>query len=526
MTYQEAITAYGREFSLRLKCDGQDSITLTSGIASFSLSEAFSQSDTELTMGSAFSNKLEITFFDPGTPHNYRNNELTLRIFLTDPDDPNNPYSVFMGHYWVSEVSTSSDYNQITLVAYDAMAKMLNKTYKPSAGITSFADIVSEICADNSLTFSGSVINHPITADEIYECSQAQMLGYIAGCAGKNAVINRSGNLEFRWYKDAAYVIDPVATVENGFLQKAEQDFVVNSVTAGTGDDPPTAGTGKGIVFENPYITQDEVQAIYDAVNGFTYLPCEVSWFGDPNRKVGDIVVVYDRYNNAHNALISQQNISFSGGYRSVITSAGSDETSVAFDNMSPTDRKLAEIREGYTTLQESIVASMNVILGADGVFELIDDDHNGINEGWRIWNNDHTQYIIATSGGIGCFNGNNVPVTAMTFDGIVADAVTTGTMSAERIAVGNYNLNNYFHVFADPNNNNAITVQIGNGTNGMVLQQTGDRVAFMDQDGNLIAYWDADDGVFSMPQLTRFIIGGCEFIEQDTGNLILKGAT
>lgn len=526
MTYQEAITAYGREFSVRARFEGADTVTFNTGVASFSISEVFSQSESELTMGSAFSTKMEITLYPQGVVHDYRNNKVALSVLLTDPDG-GLPFSVSFGtSYRVSEVSTSSDYNQVSIVAYDAMGELFNKEYKPSPGITSFADIVNEICTENNIPFSGTVINHPITAGEIYQGTQAQMLAYIAGCMGTNAVINRSGELEFRWYTDRAYVIDPTATVENGFMQKAEQDFVVNSVTAGTGDNPPTAGTGKGIIFENPYITQTEVQAIYDNVKQFTYLPCQVSWFGDPYRTIGDIVVVYDRFGEAHNAIISQQSIQFSGGYRSEIISAGSDETSVAFDNMSPTDRKLADIRENYTTLQQSFVNSMNVILGASGVFELVDDDHDNVNEGWRIWNSDRTRYIMATSGGIGFFDLNNVPCEAITFDGITADAITTGTMSAERISVGNYNLSNYFQVFADPNNNNVITVQIGNGANGMVLQQTGDRIAFMDQEGNLIAYWDSDDGIFSMPLLTRFVIGGCEFIEQDTGNLILKGAS
>ena len=445
MTYEEAITSYGREFSVELLCVGSDTVTVT-GVTSISVSETFSQTDTALSMGCAFSSKLEATFYKGGLVHDFRENEVEVFINLTDPDG-GSPFQESIGTFNVSEVSTSSDYNMVSIVAYDPIAKLMNEPYHPSGTIADFEDVLDDICNQYNLSWTGSqyVSNHPITADEIYECSVAEMLGYIAGCSGRNAVYDKAGDIVLRWYNDAAAVIDNTSTVENGFLQKASQDFTVSSVTAGFGDEYTTIGTGKGITFVNPYITTAELQAIYDNVNGFTYLPCEVSWFGDPKRTIGDIVIVHDRSDNLHNCLISQQTITFNGGYRSTIVSAGSDETSIAFDTISPLDRKLAEIRQTYTTLQSAIVAATNTILGANGVFELIDANNDGINEGWRIWNIDHTQYITATSGGIGCFGADGVARTAITFDGIVADAITTGQMSAERISVAGYSLDDYF---------------------------------------------------------------------------------
>ena len=520
MTYDEAITSYGRTFAVELHCYGADNIVVPS-VVNFNIAETFSQTDTALSMGCAFSNKLDATFYTDGSTHDFRNNEVVVVIKLLDPDS-GTYFSWALGSFYVSEVTTSTDYNQVSIVAYDKMAQLMNETYHPTAGVADFEDIVNDICDQYNLSWGGTVVNHPIRTDELYESSVADMLGYIAGCGGKNAVIDQNGEIAFRWYADTATVIDNSMTVENGFMQKATQDFTVCSVTAGVGDEYITVGTGKGITFVNPYITAAELQAIYDNVNGFSYLPCEVQWFGNPKRTIGDVVIVHDRSDNPHNALISQQNISFNGGYRSQIISAGSDATSIAFDTQSPTDKKFAEVRQTYTTLQTAITNAMNAILGVDGVFELIDENGDGINEGWRIWSTDRTKYIIATSGGIGCFNGNNVPVTAMTFDGIVADSITTGTMSAERISVDGYGLNDYFRVF---NNQGTITVQIGDGANGLVLTQTGSKIAFTDTSGNDVAYWDAANSVFSMPRLNTFIIGGCVFREQSPGNLILEGA-
>ena len=521
MTFDEAITSYGRTFSVELQFFGADNITVTS-VVNFSISEAFSQSDTALSMGCAFSNKLEATFYRDNSNHDFRNNTVDVIVKLHDPDG-GNPYPWLMGSFVVSEVSTSTDFNQISIVAYDVMAKMMNENYTPSSSIGDFEDIVNDICDKYNLAWEGNVVQHQITADEIYECTEADMLGFIAGCGGTNVGINQNGDLAFRWYTDTATVIDNAMTVENGFLQKATQDFTVNSVTAGVGDQYVTVGTGKGITFTNPYITAAELQAIYDNVNGFTYLPCEVQWFGDPRRTIGDVVIVHDRNDNLHNCLISQQNITFNGGYRSTIISAGSDATSIAFDTQSPMEKKFAEVRQSYTQLQAALVDAVDSILGANGVFEVIDENGDGVNEGWRIWNADRTQYIIATSGGIGFFNGTtNVPVSAITFDGIVANAITTGTMSAERISVDGYGLNDYFRVY---NNNGTITVQIGDGANGLVLTQTGSKIAFTDTAGNDVAYWDAANSTFSMPRLNTFIIGGCAFREQTPGNLILEGA-
>ena len=523
MTYEQAITAYGRTFRATLTCVGGD--TFTTNEATFTISEVMSANADTLSMGAAYSNRLDASIYTNGSAHDFRNNTVTVEIELWDEDTSAwfSP-ATQMGVFKVSEVSTSSDYMKVNIVAYDAMGMLMNEKYVPDPGVASFSDIVTDICTQYSLTLDSgtTVVTHPITVDELYESTVANMLGYIAGCGGRNAVINRSGKLEFRWYTDSAATIDSTATIEYGFTQRATQDFTVNSVTAGVGDEYVTVGTGKGITFLNPYITETEVQAIYDNVVGFSYLPCDVQWFGDPRRTVGDIVVVFDRNNVAHNCIISQQNISFNGGYRSTITSSGSDATSVAFDNTTSYQKTLQEIQRAYTSLQTAITNAMEVILNAQGVFVVDDANNDGINDGWTIWAQDFVRYIRATSGGIGFFNGNDVPQTAITFDGIVADAITTGHMSAERITVNGYGLNDYFRV---ANVGGTITVQIGDGANGLVLTQTGSKIAFTDTNGNDVAYWDAANSTFSMPRLNTFIIGGCVFREQSPGNLILEGA-
>lgn len=85
----------------------------------------------------------------------------------------------------------------------------------------------------------------------------------------------------------------------------------------------------------------------------------------------------------------------------------------------------------------ESVIRDATELLnGANGgVFEILDENHDGINDAWIIKSYDELEYIKATRSGIGLTeDGGKSYRTAMTAKGINADVINTGFLNADRI--------------------------------------------------------------------------------------------
>lgn len=135
-------------------------------------------------------------------------------------------------------------------------------------------------------------------------------------------------------------------------------------------------------------------------------------------------------------------------------------------------------------------------------------DDPSTATKVWR-WNLNGLGY---SSTGI-----NGAYGLAMTQDGqIVADYITTGTMSAERIQGLNDILtgNNQWFSFSD----NGLTIHQGENAIQLVLDE--DSIEFQDANGNLIASWSAESNTTTS---TTLKLGNYKFEPRTNGSLDFK---
>lgn len=201
-----------------------------------------------------------------------------------------------------------------------------------------------------------------------------------------------------------------------------------------------TIGTGTGITFENPYIGEAEINHIYMLYNGLTYMPGTIETFGNPALEVGDVVETTDKDGNTYKVLISSLDMNMSGGFSENITCSGTGNTEIQFSSQSPTERKIQQV---YSNLQKAIAEASALINGAKGgIFEVTDSNGDGINDGWLLADNPDytkaTKFIRANYEGIGLSTDGGVTYkNAITHEGIVADAITTGKLSAIEIDNG-----------------------------------------------------------------------------------------
>ena len=279
---------------------------------------------------------------------------------------------------------------------------------------------------------------------EYIDCTIKDLIGYIAGLLGCNARFDREGKLAFKWF-DGNYAIDESVVYMNGLTEMAEENFVIGSLTSGTKELPLTVGSGKGITFENPFMTQEILDGIYSKVLGQTIKPCRLKYRCNPSIEVGDIC--------NDNIFIMSQEISVGAGMNCTISSFGGEENIVMFE--SPTDKKISKV---YKNLTESFKTATQIMMGVKGGYYQLLVDEVGFPYGWEIRDTYETTITTKlwrfTMGGLAFSNdgGQTFSEAAITLDGYIsANAITTGYLSSDRIRVEGEgdDLTNYLKVQA-----------------------------------------------------------------------------
>lgn len=399
---------------------------LISEIISVTLDE-ISFSDSKIKIGEINSNKATIKFKMPEDKIPLKNGSVKILSGI------NGEY-INKGTYYIAEISKTDNSDIITVTSYDR-AYRLNKIYEPGIEYPSnLSEVINDIC--NQCNIVHDIKNIPnITIDGYVENTSCnQFLGYMLGLVGCNGMINPDDKLVSYWYKDSGFEITYDLQFMGGFNRTADEDIVINSLTSGSNENVFVAGEGFGITFENPYMTQEVLDSIYEKICPFTYTPCTVTWRGNPALEITDIVKVEDKNGILHNVLLSEHSITLTG-MKSTITCKGETEINAVM-NQSPTEIKLNKL---YGTLTDAFKNTTDKILGNQGGYFKIDMNENGFPSGWSIMNTpelrDDTCLWKFTSGGLGYSENGGQTFKNIAFDlagNFNANAITTGALQGE----------------------------------------------------------------------------------------------
>ncbi len=482
--FNTAVSAPARSLSLRVTFN--DTRTLDGAhIIHMALSETMA-SGSELSMGEACSNKLTLSLRMP-------DEELMLSGGYVDAEaglelaDGTVEYCP-LGRFYISEVTSSDDYRTVTITGFDAMSQ-LNEPYITT--LTEFPATVEAVAGDIAAQYGLTVapISFPLYTINYIDASAKEMLGYIAGLMGKNAVINRDGELEFLWYADADYALGRDVQYLNGFKRTTADDFVLGSLTSGTQENPLSVGSGAGVNFMNPFMTQEILEEIYERVKFLEYTPCEIKYRGNPALELGDICRVEDKNGVTYNALIMRQELKLSGGMNGTISSLGVSQAETAMAQ-SPTSKKIEVVYEG---LVKALKDATDTIKGTNGGYYTVETNDLGQPEGWTIRDTPTqtptTKMWRMSMGGLAFSEdgGETFSNFALDLNGnISAGAITTGVMSAQRIAMTGGTLNDFFRV--EPDEDGHPVISIGAEGSSVVLRQMHNRIGFYDGAGNELA--------------------------------------
>ena len=530
------ISGNGREFSLRLTY-GTSSVLTGATIQSVTLDEIINATDT-LTMGSACSNKITLNLINPPMDVSYNNLSFRVEVGLLVGSSVE---WVSLGKFYGAEAETTNDFKTLTLTAYDGFFKMSGKYNARVSGATTlqavYNDLKTQLLENCGITLKTRTLpSFSIPSFPQLDLSYTQAIAFVAGCLGENARFNRSGELELVWYSDSGLLIDRSQQYLGGFKRLTDKVLTVTSLSTGTKDNPIVRGSGAngiGINFENPYMTSAMADAIYSKINGMSFTPCTIKWRGNPALQAGDTLQVFDKDSVPHTVLVMSQNLKVSGGCMASLECKGKSETTSEFSNKFETTSQ--KVERLYKALEQSILDATNKISGNEGGYVVIHDtngdakpdeilimdveDISLATKVWR-WNKEGLGFSYKAAGG--AYNGPYK--TAITADGkINADFITTGTLSAERIAVETYDnktglLTDYIH-FEDG------TMVFGEGGSALKLKLENEQIAFYRNDTRIGLF---SPNSFEIENLTdgkvRFQNFG--FIPRSSGNLTFTKLT
>ena len=532
-TYAKKINANDRVFDVRLTI-GSSTVLTGAVIQNITVDEIVNSTDV-LTLGCACSNKITVNLIDPPMDISYSGLEFTAEVGLQINDRPETYEWIPLGKFYGADAETNNDFKTLTLTAYDGFIKMTDQYNARVSGSTTlqavYNDLKTQLLENCGITLKARTLPSFSIADfPQLDITYTQAIGYIAGCLGENARFNRSGELELSWYTDSGLIIDRSQQYMGGFKRTTDKVLTVTSIATGTQDNPIVRGSGANGIslnFENPYMTSAMADAIYTKVNNFTFTPCSLRWRGNPAVQAGDTLQVFDKDSAPHNVLVMSQSLKVGGGCSANIECKGKSETTSEFSNkFEPTSQKVERL---YKNLEKAILEATDKIAGNSGGYVVIHDTNGDgkpdeilmmdveeiplATKVWR-WNKEGLGYSYNVAG-----NAYNGPYrTAITADGkINADFITTGTLSAERIAVETYDnatglLTDYIH-FEDG------TMVFGEGNSALKLKLENEQIAFYRNDTRIGLF---SPNSFEIENLTdgkvRFQNFG--FIPRTSGNL------
>lgn len=424
--------------------------TIDEGIISLHISQQMNGNGSGLVMGCCCAACADAEFYNPDKTFVYEGKTLFVECGIQLEDG--SFYYIPLGYYKTEKPESDDDYYTVKIKCYDAVNAMTGKWQSalsfPSA--TAY-DMLFEAASKYGvgIVISSSIMrtklrNRYVTAEEaaiLGQYTDREVIGILAGLVGCNARINTVGKLAIGWYSGSVSIPAELQW-QNGFKKTQEAVFTISSVTSGSDDNVFTAGTGSGISFVNPIITEDEITAIYGEISDYEFQPCECEWRGNPCVEVGDKAVVTDRKGKTYSVYIAAQELDMTGGLSSTVSCPAGD-AEVSFDTVD--ERTRSALNKQRTTLQEAIIAASNAINGAlGGYLKIGDSDGDGNPDYMLITENANGEavsgsatngYIMFNKAGIGLsVDGGKTYRTAITFNGINADCITTGKLSADLI--------------------------------------------------------------------------------------------
>ena len=312
--FLEAMDDISRTLTVQVEIGGE--IYPTESIIDFELERGAFDGDV-FTIGQTLSGALTLTIFTTSSVKIGDEVKLFTDLLVGD-----SYVRVPMGIYYVD--STSVNQEKMTLTCYDKMVSLVEE-YIPSGDHKTLAALFNDVRTQIGMKYDGAFTDVAIK-QALYGYTYRETLGFIASLNGGNMTINRSGNLEIQGYQEVERHI-PAKTC---FSFDVKEGYHVSKVFCLFGDVGISRGdnTGQCVSFENPYVTEQNIDVIYNRLKGLRFTAGSLKYRGDLTLDPGDLFTFTDYKGDEYVLMCGRNKLTFNGGLSGQLESIGESENS------------------------------------------------------------------------------------------------------------------------------------------------------------------------------------------------------
>lgn len=316
--------------------------------------------NNSISIGNTCSSSVTFSIFQPQIT--LENKDIT--IFEGVKGDSGIEY-VQIGIFTVTKEESNGEYTKYT--AYDKMYKAEKGYFSELTYPSTDKAILEEICTKLGIQLATSITTPHTIPEKPQGYTMREMIGYMATLQGGNAAINSDGNLEIKWYKDSGYVLDGHQYYQQGVTFTTSKDFTIRKLTCNntkSGDKETstiTSGSGAtGLSFANPFMTQANLNEIYNKIGGFQFRPLTVKFLGDWRLEVGDIITV-NKGGVDYKVPIMQITHECDGGLMDTVTSIGQSDTENANIASGPITKQMERYYADLVLINKAVIENADI---------------------------------------------------------------------------------------------------------------------------------------------------------------------
>lgn len=309
--------------------------------------------DDNITFGNAPCQSVTFSIHNPEI--NLENEELFIQQGLYLEDDTLE--NIDLGYFTVQKPISDGEVTQY--VCYDRMIKF-EKIYTVSDGVDArVSDILSDIqdLTGVRIKWSTLIVGLDYQLEETKSTwdgkfTMREMIGYMGGLYGKDAIVNRAGEVEFNWYTpvdgytlDGSRIYQGATNIETEYDMSIEKIVCIASVP-GSSTRKVVVGTGDRIVYvSNPFMHDYMLAAIYERIRNFRYRGITAEFLGDFRLDLGDVINV-TKGNETYQCCVMEISHQSDGGVRTTISSHNKTEREQEVNITGSVTRSLNKLNE------------------------------------------------------------------------------------------------------------------------------------------------------------------------------------
>lgn len=355
------------------------------------------------------------------------------------------PEWVAIGQYQVDESSIRTRQGYTSFSAYDKLHDTVNTYISDLYYPATLQAVLNEVCRQIGITSASLGVNFTVEDDILSGYTLRDVLGFCAAMVGKNAYLSPSGALELRWFNSTSYTANGTRA---NVPYIGENNCTVNRLICQNANGVITSGSGQGIYFTCPIMTQDWLDWLQGQISGLTYRKADVDIpYGNFCLQSGDIITVSTTGTNL-TVPIMANSWTYDGGlsssvsaygvadYKGTATNAERSATAQRVQGILDTKRAVSREKQQYIIVSGEIQHATELITGATGGYiklefggngktaQLLVMDQPSMDEALNVW--------IFNQNGLGHIQR---ATTSDPFSQVNVALTREGTVVAERIA-------------------------------------------------------------------------------------------